>query len=207
MTTTPHHALLYRTSSTEDVKAIVAALVKDEEVVTYSLPSVRIEDVRQITDRAQRLPTHAHQQLLVIDSPRFTHEAQNALLKLLEEPPITTRFCLFVRASTQLLPTVLSRCQLMATPLSQTKRAADSVLAVFLAASAADRLAFIANANKQKDDVWFSTMQLQLQDYVEVNQSAKTAAVAHLLQYLTIRGAAKKMLWEELALLLPVERR
>ncbi len=43
----------------------------------------------------------------------LTREAQNSLLKLLEEPPSQTAFFLLTRQRHQLLPTIRSRCQFL----------------------------------------------------------------------------------------------
>lgn len=45
----------------------------------------------------------------IYDAGLMTQEAQNALLKLLEEPPEDVRIVLSVRSTDQLLPTILSR--------------------------------------------------------------------------------------------------
>jgi DNA polymerase III delta subunit-like protein len=50
--------------------------------------------------------------VIIIDDARaITHEAQNALLKLLEEPPEDTAFILNAAGAQELLPTVRSRAQ------------------------------------------------------------------------------------------------
>lgn len=58
---------------------------------------------------------------LVREADRMTPEAQNALLKSLEEPPGPTYIVLLTASADRLLPTTLSRCQLVefsALPLS-----------------------------------------------------------------------------------------
>lgn len=50
---------------------------------------------------------------IVREADRITPAAQNAMLKTLEEPPGTTYLILLVRALDRLLPTTLSRCQVV----------------------------------------------------------------------------------------------
>ena len=49
--------------------------------------------------------------LLGIDTA--TQPAQNALLKLVEEPPLHTQFLLVARTTTPVLPTIISRCSVV----------------------------------------------------------------------------------------------
>jgi len=48
---------------------------------------------------------------VIADAERMNHEAQNALLRILEEPPPQTTLVLATATATGLLPTVRSRCQ------------------------------------------------------------------------------------------------
>jgi DNA polymerase III delta prime subunit len=199
-----HHARLFRVADDQTIADIIARVATDEEVYTYTFTTMQIDDVRELTARAYRRPTEARQQLLIVVSERLTHEAQNALLKLLEEPPLTTRFCFIVRTHTSLLPTVLSRCQLTVVDTLQMSTTRDPLVVAFLSARPPVRLQQIAEANKQKDDLWFSTMQAFMLSR-QAAQYIVSPAIEPLLRYLTMRGAAKKMIWEELALRLPVE--
>ena len=49
--------------------------------------------------------------MIVDDADALNAEAQNALLKTLEEPPAASSFVLVTSRPDMLLPTVLSRCQ------------------------------------------------------------------------------------------------
>lgn len=50
---------------------------------------------------------------IIANAELLTTEAQNALLKTLEEPPTHTRIYIESQSSIMLLPTILSRCQLI----------------------------------------------------------------------------------------------
>jgi DNA polymerase-3 subunit gamma/tau len=71
-----------------------------------------VENVRQIIDNVQYLPTSGEYKVYVIDEVHMlSNSAFNALLKTLEEPP---KHAIFIFATTdphKLLGTVLSRCQ------------------------------------------------------------------------------------------------
>ncbi|HLT57993.1 MAG TPA: DNA polymerase III subunit delta' [Limnochordales bacterium] len=72
---------------------------------------IRIEQVRQVQRRAALRPVRGRWQVFLIEPAEAAGEAaQNALLKVLEEPPASTVFILIAHQTTPLLPTVVSRC-------------------------------------------------------------------------------------------------
>lgn len=72
---------------------------------------IRIEQVRQVQRQAALRPARGRWQIFMIEPAEAAGEAaQNALLKVLEEPPGSTVFILIAHQLTPLLPTVLSRC-------------------------------------------------------------------------------------------------
>jgi hypothetical protein len=74
-------------------------------------PSIGIEAIRDITKRLSLRPTHGRlTRLLAIQyAETLTTEAQNALLKLTEEPPAQTIIVLATTRPQALLPTIRSR--------------------------------------------------------------------------------------------------
>lgn len=172
-------------------------LQQTADVVHYVQPQWGINDSRQLAAAAQVLPVTAPLRTLIVCTTRLTHEAQNALLKLLEEPPATTRFILVVPDTGRLLPTVLSRV------FVHTTRDTDTSVddwRDFKTASYKDRLTQIAEASKQKDTTWQQTMLS-----AAIADSTVPAAVRLLLDtHATRSGASRKMLLEEVALSLPI---
>jgi DNA polymerase-3 subunit delta' len=73
--------------------------------------SIRIDQVREIVDRAAYRPFEGRRRVVVIDrADALVPAAQNALLKTLEEPPSASIFILVTAQPDVLLPTVRSRC-------------------------------------------------------------------------------------------------
>ncbi len=60
-----------------------------------------------------KLRTSVEKVILIEDAQRLTVPAQNAFLKLLEEPPANISFCLCVQNLHNLLPTIISRCAII----------------------------------------------------------------------------------------------
>jgi hypothetical protein len=71
-----------------------------------------IKEVRQFSNQLLLSPQFGNIRLGVITwAEQLTAEAQNALLKLLEEPPPRVKLILFMQHDGPVLPTVLSRCR------------------------------------------------------------------------------------------------
>jgi DNA polymerase-3 subunit delta' len=73
--------------------------------------TIKIEQVRDVIDRAGYRPFEGRRRAVVIDeADAMMPAAQNALLKTLEEPPSASIFMLVSSLPDALLPTVRSRC-------------------------------------------------------------------------------------------------
>ena len=81
---------------------------------------VRIGQIRAL-QRALHLRAHegGWRAAVIADAEWLNLEAQNALLRLLEEPPPRTALLLVATRSAGLLPTLRSRCQRIAFPTAQ----------------------------------------------------------------------------------------
>ncbi len=77
-------------------------------------PSIGIEEVRNIQKIFSVKPYGEKNRLVILyQMEKATVEAQNALLKILEEPPNDTYLLLTAGNKENLLPTILSRCQVI----------------------------------------------------------------------------------------------
>ncbi|MCL1475658.1 DNA polymerase III subunit delta' [Argonema antarcticum] len=90
-------------------------------------PVIRISQVREIVEFATSKPLNAPKKLVVIeDADALNHQAASALLKTLEEPA-NTLFILMANSIQTLLPTIISRCQVI-----PFRRLSDNDLATVL---------------------------------------------------------------------------
>ena len=77
--------------------------------------SIKIDAVRDVLDRTSFRPFEGRRRVVIIrDADALEPQAQNALLKSLEEPPPSTVFLLTTAVPGVLLPTVRSRCMRLA---------------------------------------------------------------------------------------------
>ncbi|OGC49770.1 hypothetical protein A2716_00190 [candidate division WWE3 bacterium RIFCSPHIGHO2_01_FULL_40_23] len=74
--------------------------------------SIGIDQVKSARAFLSKKPISATCKLLIIkEGGKLTHEAQNALLKTLEEPNKSSQIIIVANKETELIPTVLSRCK------------------------------------------------------------------------------------------------
>jgi DNA polymerase-3 subunit delta' len=74
--------------------------------------SIKVDQVRDAIERAAYRPFEGRRRVVIVDeADALMPEAQNALLKTLEEPPPASVFVLVTSRPDVLLPTVRSRCQ------------------------------------------------------------------------------------------------
>src|ERR1051325_2083668 len=75
---------------------------------------LRVEQMRQIEKEANFRPFEGKARVFLIDeADKLNDNSANALLKVLEEPPKTSRLILITARPAMLLPTILSRCQMI----------------------------------------------------------------------------------------------
>ncbi|MCF6248269.1 MAG: DNA polymerase III subunit delta' [Desulfobacula sp.] len=74
--------------------------------------AISISQIRQLGTVISSRPNEAYYRMvLILDAHLMNVQAQNALLKMLEEPPEKTFFVLIANNVTLLLPTIISRCR------------------------------------------------------------------------------------------------
>ena len=86
----------------------------DVRVVEPREGSLKIEQVRQLQREIALTPYEGRYRVAILpDFDQATVEAANCLLKTLEEPPPQVVLCLTAQGTSSLLPTIVSRCQLL----------------------------------------------------------------------------------------------
>jgi DNA polymerase-3 subunit delta' len=81
-------------------------------------PIISREDGREIIRSLSLKPFQSKFKIMIIWQPEMMHAAAaNGLLKILEEPPANTIFMLVSERAEQLLPTIISRTQMVNVPL------------------------------------------------------------------------------------------
>ena len=204
----------------------VLALLKEEgiewqknpDVYVHSYQSFGIDEARELRARA-RSRAFDTRRVFVIATPSMTTEAQNALLKTLEEPagealgrsPTGEPLFFFIVPSPQtLLPTLRSRSQILS--LESTLKESIIDTGAFLAATSQKRLDMLNPLLEKGDDdkrdlaailTFLSSLERSLGAHVS-GSSEGARALYRARKYITDKGALVKPLLEHVALLVPV---
>lgn len=76
--------------------------------------AIGIEEIRKLQEKLFLKPIHSETKTVILEAfTGMTIESQNAFLKVLEEPPANTIIIILVSSLDFILPTVLSRCNLV----------------------------------------------------------------------------------------------
>lgn len=179
--------------------------VQDEIYDTFGIDEARKVRGRQTTSAA----VHSSQKIFIMAATVITHEAQNALLKIFEEPTRDTHFFLIVPDTEMLLPTLRSR--LVVVPYGHADD--DTALAVkFLKGDAAERFAAIKDVVENKNRLAAIALLNALEaalyvSSVDIKKIAEYAFVfseiANCRTYLRGRAPSMKLILEHLALIIP----
>jgi DNA polymerase III gamma/tau subunit len=183
----------------------------DVYVRTYA--QFGIDEARELRERATTRSFVSAARIFIVATPVITIEAQNALLKTLEEPPAGALFFIVVPSPDTLLPTLRSRAQML--EISSRVKSAEVVdTREFLAASPAARLELLRPLlDKGEDDRRDMSAVVTFLSSLErtIHKRATDGALAEGLraiyrakQYASDKGSMVKPLLESVALLVPI---
>lgn len=129
-------------------------------------------------------------------------EAQNALLKTLEELPNYARVIIITPRLDLLLPTIISRSQVVDLNNKET----SNLAAVFLSSCLTDRLKIIKDLKEESEiQNLLSGIEFILSDYQKSKKITKDLESFLILKNsLKFRGVSNKLVFENMALILPV---
>lgn len=151
---------------------------------------IYVGQIRAVIAEASILPNEAGRKVFVFPEADFMNEnAQNAMLKLLEEPPAHAAFILCVSSMGSLLDTIISRCEKI-TVNSRIQTQESGLAAEFIAAAAGSREALLSfcaangNMNSQNAREFLDSLRSLLSDMLcfrEPDHGLSRRGMAHLL--------------------------
>lgn len=178
----------------------------DSELYRVQAEIIGINEVRSLIAEAHRRPQTGYtQKHLIIVGLKITSEAQQATLKILEEPPENCTIILILPTGTQLLSTIHSRVVLEV----DTGTVDNTIFIDWQKLSLSERLAEVDSRTKNKDTDWMKSIKQGVQSYCLKNNHRVSTVLPELqlvLEHLLTRGASNKMLLEHLAVNLPLTR-
>lgn len=128
-----------------------------------------IEDVRSIQKAILLKPFRGKVKAVIIDAYEdITIEAQNALLKILEEPPVNTIIIISTAKKELLLPTIISRCKVVILQEKEIKLTKEDtakleeILSTLLNGRVGDKLKIAETVARDKENssLWLVKMTL-----------------------------------------------
>lgn len=204
-----HHASLIESEREAGITWAHAYVEKELKLPLKGNPDVEtilrdrytIEDARLLTVRASQAPLGSAQVFIIV-CESILLEAQNALLKLLEEPAPNTHFLLVLPTRKGLLPTVQSRLSYRG---RLTSEPTETVFAEkFLQATIANRVAMLQPVLKDKDRAQARALVDAIEALLHkkgVREHARALKeVCFIKTYLRDTSSSLKMLLEHLAI-------
>jgi DNA polymerase III delta prime subunit len=145
------HAYVSSSLTAEDIWRLMAdkGFIKQSnpDALELELETFGVDESRDLSLWAIKKPFGNNRKVAVISAISVTVEAQNALLKLFEEPPERTHFFLLTPQAKSLLPTLLSRVHTLGENVDLESDKAKK----FLAGDISERLKAISSIVKNKD--------------------------------------------------------
>ena len=189
----------------------------DVIVLRYGL--LTVEDARKVAELASSGAHSGEHKVVIIAASRAYHEAQNALLKIFEEPPRGAYLFLVLPNLGSLLPTLRSRVQILPN-VGFTKPYIPEMAQQFLRMSKEKRSAFIKKLatgrdeeerREHREEAIAIVNGLEQAAYVkwkadgnpDGNVGALLSDIAALRGYLYDRSAPVRMILEHISLVLP----
>jgi|GEM_PF-554948 len=158
------HAYLYISPSSEVRKTHIDIALNTAHVAYHNritmhtdTPSIGIAEIRAMLRSLQLAPQSAGATLALVlyDASQLTPAAQQAMLKTLEEPPKHARIDIGAPSETAVLPTIVSRCQLIHLPEEPVIKNVDMsclpTVAALCSAPAGRRIELIMTIGKSKE--------------------------------------------------------
>ncbi len=145
--------------------------------------NITAEECNDIMRQLSLKSFESEYKVLVMWMPEYLGKEGNKLLKLIEEPPANTLFLLVAESESEILPTILSRCQLVKIPTLETKDIENALVERANApAATAAQVAAISEGNyrealhllQHNEEDWQSI----LKDWL--NSTLKGGPIAHV---------------------------
>jgi hypothetical protein len=208
MKKSPHHALVLEGAGSNAVTWAKEYIKENFNLSSEANPDVQfivqerftIDEARTLKERASQSPLGPIQ-VFVIVSERILREAQNALLKLLEEPALHTHFILIVPSVTGLLSTVRSRVTYGGRLLENLQE--ETFAKTFAEATIGERIQMLEPLIQSKNRVRARNVMDALEVYLHkqgvLEKRQALREITFVKNYLTDTSSSLKMLLEHIA--------
>ncbi len=161
----------------------------DRQILEFE-KALGIEDVRKIQEKIYLKPFKGDRKaLFVIMMQGATPDAQNAMLKLLEEPPANTLIYLVTTNHLAFLPTVLSRAKIIEVENEEIRTDSEILEKILSLSGAGERLYLAQVVSKEKTEAvaWlekaiFAARERMLAQVEDKEEALKLRKLIHKLE-------------------------
>lgn len=157
------HAFLLVCDHEPSIQSSIDTFIKDHAILPFNThiiepnPTLGISQIRQLTHSLKLKPFEGGERLVIFKHiDMATLEAQNALLKLLEEPPERTYIIATTSAVGRIIDTIVSRCKIIYKPNTVKSEVDSSALQEFvklLHASPGERIQYAIASYTTREDI------------------------------------------------------
>ncbi len=218
-----HHAYCILGNSEGIINELKTFLLNELDFPTVDNPDfwhgnfevMDIEDGRAIKNSHQNKPIKGDKKIFVVSANFITEKAQNAMLKLFEEPRGDTHFFLVLPSLSNIIPTFRSRLFII-----DTSESADSIInpKEFLQMSYGKRMDAVkkicenvSDEEKSKIEIikFINAIEAEIfthQSVLSPRLSASLEEIEKVRQYASEQSPSLKMLLEHLAIILPLTK-
>lgn len=217
-----HHAYLIESAADEGVSLVVEMLSGigipsrgNPDFHHYTYDTLLIADALALRTEQSFHGSEGARKIFVITFNTILSEAQNALLKTLEEPTAGTHFFFITKTPEALLPTVRSRMQVICMKRKEEDGVDDVSVRAFVEGDLAKRMEIITPLTKAKADekpqakedarLFLESLERALYRELQKDQSVARALeyVLEARRALSERSPSLKALLEHIALFCP----
>lgn len=200
-----HHAILVE-GNRDFVFEIYNNLFKKNDCFLLQKDLLNIEDANFIRANAILKPSFGDFRVILVNVDKINREAEQTLLKILEEPPINTKIILILPNIKSITPTIFSRVFVFKKESSINK----NDIAVFLKKDSKQRMKFSEEMLKGEDDVSVFDFLSSIEFFVKENKLVQSLNWRNVLldiykskRLLETSGASKKQILEYFSITLP----
>lgn len=215
-----HHAYLVEGRRNDAFESLVSLLEGEIGFKTKGNPdfwhadfdTLGIDESRMIAELQMRRAAGGGRKVFVIKADFLTHEAQNSLLKVFEEPTEGTHFFLVVPSAERVLPTLRSRVEIVRMVQDKGDGAAAKA---FLAAGFGKRMdllkPYIDAKDKAEALAFVNALERELHGSLKLERANPEelfafSEIEKVRSYLEDRSPSVKQLLEHLALVIPLRK-
>jgi DNA polymerase-3 subunit delta' len=183
----------------------------NSDMYVFNQESLKIDQLRDEVIAFLNNQKFSKKRFVIISVDQFGFEAQNAFLKNLEEPAEGTHIILLISDEKKLLPTILSRSQIVHGDQSASESRLDP--AEFLKGNLSERFAYVESWTKSKKDEDNASKSevINFMDHLEKflwDKGNKNETlfldIRKMKEYANIRGASHRVLLDYLGMICPI---